>query len=98
MTDCSSAFGLDFVSFHEPLEDLVLCEAALDFLEAPALLHLRIELSRVYSALLCLFRQPVVDVLLGRGELLPLGDCLDDKVAPDLSLGHVPKFRREPIA
>src|SRR6476661_1138017 len=46
----SSVLGLDFIFFHQPFEDFVFGDAALDFLETSALFQLRVKLSGIQSA------------------------------------------------
>src|SRR5687768_15986096 len=75
MTDCSSAFGLNFVSFREPVEDLLLRQAARYLHDAADLFQLSVQLPRIYPALFPLYCPPVIELLHSCRQFLLLGHC-----------------------
>src|SRR5215210_5826819 len=86
------------VFVQQPLEHLVLGDAAFHLLQPPTLFQLCVDLARVRSSLLGLLRNAIVEILLGSGKTFLLGDRLDDEVAPDLPLGHLSELARELLA
>src|SRR5882762_1477592 len=86
------------MSVQQPLEDLVLGDAALHFLQPPALFQLSVDLSRIRTALLGLFGDAIVKVLFRRGQAFLLRDRLDHQVPPDLALRHRAEFAGELLA
>src|SRR5688500_18244890 len=93
----SSRLGIwqNVIPFQQPLEDVVFGDAALHRLQAPALLELGVDLSRVHLALGRLLGDPVVEILLRGSETLFFRNRLDDEIAADLPLRHRTEFSGE---
>ena len=89
---------MNFVFFQQPLENLVFGEASLDFLQAPALLELRVKLTGIYPTLFGLFGDAVIKVLFACCKAFALSNRLDHQIAPDLTLGHCAEFGCEFVA